>query len=137
MVVVRRASPYVRDASALPSHGRWLRRRLGRVLLLLQVCAAVLALQVSGFPHLFADAVFHDDCAADCDHESSPGDDGDSDCPPGCPTCHACAHAQAMYVPRAIGALVPPAIAITPPPTESERAPTLPFSDSVYRPPRA
>lgn len=112
-------------------------RRLGRWLPLLRAIAAVLVFQVSGFAHAFADAVLNDDCTADCSHEGSTGGGRSSECPPGCPTCHACSHAQAMYVPRAIGAPVPPAIAITPPPQESDRAPTLAFDDSVYRPPRA
>lgn len=97
----------------------------------------ILALQVSGFAHTFADAVFHGDCAADCDHDAAPGEDRNTDCPPGCPTCHACSHAQAMYAPRVIGALMPPCISITPQPDVNASAPTSPFLDSVYHPPRA
>lgn len=139
MCAVSRPRPRFRASptAAIRSHGVWARRHLRQWVPVLRALAAVLVLQVSGFAHPLADAVFHDDCAADCSHEGSSGSGRSSECPPGCPTCHACSHGQAMYVPRAIGAPVPPAIAVTPRPDESDRAPTLAFRDSVYRPPRA
>lgn len=108
-----------------------------RMLLVIRALAVLLALQVSGLAHFSADVLFHDDCSADCSHEKTRGHDTDSDCPPGCPTCHACTHAQAMYVPRAVAALVPPTILVPPRPNATERPHAIGFHESVYRPPRA
>ena len=71
------------------------RRRMLAVVGLIRVLVILLALNLSGVAHRIADVLFHDDAG-----EPS-RDDDDSDCSPGCPTCHSCAHAQVPYVPRA------------------------------------
>lgn len=97
----------------------------------MQVLVVLLSFQISGVAHRIADTLFADDCAADC------GDEGDdSDCPPGCPTCHVCVHAQALYVPRGIAAPLPPTTMLAPAAAIDDDAPLFSFRDSVFRPPR-
>jgi len=108
-------------------------RRIGRmVALLLQVALVALSLQMTGALHIVADVVF-DDAHSDCD--GGAGDD--DDCPPGCPTCHTCAHAQVPYVSRA--EVVPGAWAhfVLRRERVSAAAPPSQPPGSVFRPPRA
>ena len=118
----------------------WVRARFGvaarAVMLLFQLLAVTLALQVSSFAHVAADVLEHLDDAADCDHERS-GDDGDDECPPGCPTCHSCAHAQAFYVPRATCLLRAPISNVQPRVLNVDDMPPPLALPSVFRPPRA
>ena len=110
--------------------------RLARYLLVaLQVLTVALSLQISGLAHRVADALFDDDAAAECGREGS-GDQDDSECPPGCPSCHGCAHAQSLYVPPAGAIMGPPILGVLAAPTREERVPPLPILDSVFRPPR-
>jgi hypothetical protein len=101
---------------------------------LVQIVALVFAVQMSGVAHRVADLLFHDDCAAQCGHERS--DDDDSECPPGCPTCHTCAHAQVPYVPGAPSLALPPVVTLVVPPDAEHFA--LPRGEvlTVFRPPR-
>lgn len=124
-----------RRAESFSSRAGWLRRRLG-VLWLLNVLTFVVAMQVSGLPHQVVDLVFHDDCAADCEHGTDTDEDG-SECPPGCPTCHNCVHAQALYVSENVGGLtMPPAMNEAAVERRADGPPTNPIRDSVFRPPR-
>jgi hypothetical protein len=106
------------------------------LLRLLQVVALAFAAQMSGVAHPIADLVFHDVCAAQSmDGRPADGDD-DSECPPGCPSCHSCAHAQVPYVRKAPRLEVPPLVTVidTPPSTHfALPRGELPF---VFRPPR-
>ena len=102
----------------------------------MQVLALALALQISGFAHRLADLVFQDDCAADCGREPLDDADGDSECPPGCPTCHACAHAQSLYVPGAVAMTGPPLTEVSEPPRAASDPPPDSFHASLFRPPR-
>jgi hypothetical protein len=73
------------------------RGRIGRgVLAVLQALVIALSVQLSGVHHVMADALFGEH-AADCGGAGGDTSD-DEDCPPGCPTCHTCAHAQVPYV---------------------------------------
>ena len=127
-----------RSAEACSSRAGWLRRQLGLALWLLNVLTFVAAMQVSGLPHQVVDLVVHDDCADDCEHSDTDDDDDGSECPPGCPTCHNCVHAQALYVPEnAAGLTMPPAMNEGATEPRDDAPPTNPFRDSVFRPPRA
>lgn len=113
------------------------RRQAALALRVVKVLVLMLAVQMSGVAHHIADLVFHDDRDAHCGHERSGGTDDDSECPPGCPTCHACAHAQVPYVPGTPSLTVSPlARVIDRPRPEPFGLPRgeVPF---VYRPPRA
>jgi hypothetical protein len=116
-----------------------IRARFGRcrglIILLLQILAVSLVLQISDLAHVAADVLGHLDATADCGHERS-GDSGDRECPPGCPTCHSCAHAQAPYVPRTAHVGTAP-ITIAPAPDEEDGPPTQNERSSIFRPPRA
>ncbi len=98
----------------------------------MQILVVLLSFQISSVAHEVAHAFFEDDSATDCDDERE-----DSDCPPGCPTCHGCAHAQALYVPRGIAAPLPPTTMQAPAAAKDDDAPLFSFRDSVFRPPRA
>ncbi len=102
----------------------------------MQVLCVAMSIQVSGLAHFAADAFDRATCAADdCDHRRA-GDDGDGECPPGCPTCHTCAHAQAPYTPHATSLLDAPVLFVAdrePVDTMSPPSRRLP---GVFRPPR-
>ena len=102
----------------------------------LKVLAVLLALQLSGVAHFAMDVLVHFDCSAECDHERSTDDDR-RECPPGCPTCHACAHAQAGYVPRTPRLVVMPILRVPAPELAEDHAPPSRELPSVFRPPRA
>ena len=110
-------------------------RLLRSLLVTLQALTIALSLQISGAAHRLADVFFEDDAGEECGREGS-GDQDDSECPPGCPSCHGCAHAQSLYVPPAGGILAPPILEVLAAPTGDERVPPLPILDSVFRPPR-
>lgn len=130
-----RRRTHTKLVNAIPSHHARLRRQLGRLLVLLQVLGVILSFQIAGLAHPLADAVFGEDCAAECGDENS--NEPDSECPPGCPTCHGCAHAQALYAPRVAAPLAPPTLELIPAPMLHESAPQQPLLESVFRPPRA
>lgn len=119
------------------THRGWRGRAFGRLLVVLQVFALAVSLQVSGLAHGLADLLMDDDCAADCAHDPLRDADGDSECPPGCPTCHGCVHVQSLYLPRAASLLAPPMTDRALPPLAASDPPTNPFRASVFRPPRA
>jgi hypothetical protein len=105
---------------------------------MVQVLAVLFAMQLSGLAHGIADALFHDDCSNSCEHRSGRGDDAnDSECPPGCPACHSCAHVQAPYVPELQGVASAPLDALAPCPDYADRQPPRPELPSIFRPPRA
>ena len=117
-----------------------MRARFGRagraVLRVVQAVAVVLALQISGFAHFAVDVLEHLQCSADCEHERSSDDDG-GECPPGCPTCHSCAHAQAGYVPRAPSLIIPPDVGERAREREVGGVPPSQDLPSLFRPPRS
>ena len=116
-------------------HARTARARVGRfVLIAAQIVALALSIQLTGAPHILADAAFGDDCG-DCSQDDR--ERNDDTCPPGCPTCHTCAHAQVPYVPRAeiVHAACAPLVLRRERPSR-ESPPLLP-PGSVFRPPRA
>lgn len=127
-----------RDESPLQMRVPWGTKslRVALVLRVAQVVVLALAIQVSGAAHVVADLVFHDDGAAQCGDGGGGAGDDDRDCPPGCPTCHACAHAQVPYAPAA------PALGVAPVVTVTQRVHvghcSLPRGEPpfVYRPPR-
>ncbi len=107
--------------------------------LLVRTLVALLALQLSGLPHAIADVA--DAMVAteagfsrhDCDDEPA-----DTDCPPGCPSCH-CAHANVLPSAQTadlfawLGGL--PGSELTDL-TYHSNAPRQPLLPSVFRPPR-
>ncbi|HWL87151.1 MAG TPA: hypothetical protein VNO21_15205 [Polyangiaceae bacterium] len=99
---------------------------------LVQALALMLAVQATGLPHWFADTFI-----ADSSEHSTPGsDDDDKSCPPGCPTCHACGHTEAIFVPR--GAMISIASHVFLPRSLGEPSrPRAPPPSSFFRPPRA
>jgi len=112
-------------------------RRVSRAAIVLaQSLALVLGLQLSGIAHQLADAVMDTFGAHEDEAPCDAGDD-DRDCPPGCPACHACAHAQSFLAPRAGETVLPPLLVVTAPPLDDVRAPTSMPPSNVYRPPRA
>lgn len=83
---------------------RTLRSWRGRavVVRVIRVLVALVALQVTGVAHGLADLLVEETLASHVEQERSGDrrDDGDADCPPGCPDCHHVAHALPI-VPRA------------------------------------
>ena len=79
------------------------------MLSILRAMLIVVVVQLSGVPHLVADAFASDDACC-CDEGACRDcDDGKSgaDCPPGCATCQ-CAHGGIASLPNPVaGALVP------------------------------
>jgi len=103
----------------------------------MQALCVVMSVQVSGLAHVAADAFDRITCAsADCDHERA-GDDRDDECPPGCPTCHACAHPQVPYTPRGVYVPAAPVLLVVHRDRGDATAPPSRFLPSVFRPPRA
>jgi len=117
-----------------------LTRRLRRAFaLFVRTLAAILALQLSGAPHVIEDladtflasesGIEHHDC----------DDESDQDCPPGCPSCH-CTHPNVLPSAQTddlfawLGCL--PGSELADLPYEST-APPQPQLPSVFRPPRA
>ena len=134
-VVTRR--PASEDRTEFLRWRAWRARRFGRFLVALQVLALALSLQVSGLAHGLADLCFHDDCAGECERDPLNDTDGDSECPPGCPSCHACVHVQSLYVPVGAALVAPAVTDVAVPPLAASQPPGNPFRASVFRPPRA
>ena len=103
---------------------------------MLRAFIVLFALHLSGAAHFVADAWEHVDCSAECGHEAT-SDDDEQDCPPGCPSCHACSHRQAV-APSAIAApigapMVVESVFVHATPTHPPRGERT----SIDRPPRA
>src|SRR5262245_25297240 len=114
-------------------HARRARGRIGRlVLAAARILALALSIQMTGAPHVLADAFFGDACG-DCSSDERRGDP----CPPGCPTCHTCAHAQVPYVPRPETVQGAWALLVLRRERPSAVAPPSSPPGSVFRPPRA
>lgn len=116
---------------------RWPSRvgRLVRILLVaVRMIVAVTAVQITGIPHVVADAVAA--VQGDDRHEECPNDEDGRECPPGCPSCH-CAHPMnalpAVPPPMELDFLIPIEVAIAP---YEAQAPPGPDLASLYRPPR-
>ncbi len=113
-------------------------QQMGRLLLhAMRLLAFALAVQLSGSPHLLADAVFGHEDSWDLGSADPCSDDEDGrQCPPGCPTCH-CVHAQVPFTSRIEPPQDLPRLFV---PTYGERRDEFPPSPpprSLFRPPRA
>ncbi len=104
----------------------------------LRVLVALIALQITGAAHVFADAVFAETLASHVEQERTGGgrDDSDADCPPGCPECHHVTHALPVVIGapeiERVAAAARVDVAFEP----IQKAPSRPRSPP-YRPPRA
>lgn len=117
---------------------RWPSRagRLVRILLVaVRMIVAVTAVQITGIPHVVADAVAV--VQADDRHEDCPNEDDGRECPPGCPNCH-CTHPMSalpfVAPPMVLDPLIPIEVAIAP---YEALAPPGPEPAGLYRPPRS
>lgn len=106
-------------------------RLLAAALLCVRVVLVGLAIQASGAPHVVAHAFEIDD---DADEEES-HDDGE--CPPGCPSCHGCAHVQVAIASSRDLDLAPAEAVMMRRDLAAITHPPSPLRDSLYRPPRA
>lgn len=122
----------VHPGSDLSDHHRRARRARWAVLVRIIVTIA-LALQLTGVLHAAADAFSLSGQAAITHFV----DDDDTDCPPGCPSCH---HVNGGIAapPPSVAREVPPADEAvgSDPPYRTLAAPS-PAGDSLFRPPRA
>lgn len=107
----------------------------GLVRLVLHVAVLCLLAQLSGLAHFIGDALFPHgaEVTSSCPDEREDG----SDCPPGCPACHACDHRQAVPTPPLRISIPPRALASMGAEIARIDSPPSPSSVGVYRPPRA
>ena len=128
-----RYAPRVRSRPRPRSRG--IRAMLG----ILRAMLVIVVIQLSGLPHMAADAFIGDDSCCDGDGADCADEKSGLDCPPGCPTCH-CPHGGIASLPGAIGGdVLPPFDASTEilaidDPTAFIPRPDLP---GLYRPPRS
>lgn len=106
----------------------------GLVRWVVHVLALLLLAQLSGFAHFVGDSLFPhgNEVSSSCPDER----DG-SDCPPGCPACHACDHRQAVSTAPLDTSIPPRAFASVSAEVAPIHSPPFPPSVGIYRPPRA
>ena len=104
---------------------------------LLPLAALLLVAQLDGIEHTVLD-VIHLVAGTTARHDLDCGDDGGKPCPPDCPDCH-CAKAGSTAPPvfDAALALELPDTGVAPATFMTDRRPSSPPADSVYRPPRS
>ena len=109
------------------------------VLLVLRAILVTVVLQLSGLPHLAADAFVSDTHACDDGGDDCRDEKSGLDCPPGCPSCH-CVHGGVASLPNRIAGDLHPVVMgpsrtlVLRPPAAFVPRPDLP---SLFRPPRS
>jgi hypothetical protein len=112
------------------------RRALARFLVIARIAVAMGCFQLSGYGHMVTDLL--ETFGVLEEHSDDCSDEGDRECPPGCPTCH-CVHCVTPALPApAVSDMLAPPIATSIASMEApRRTPASPDLPHVYRPPRA